>query len=465
MSLNELGSGGSPLRVAIVGSGPSGFYAVQELLKSDLTVEVDMFDRLATPYGLVRHGVAPDHQKIKNSIAIFDRIARKDGFSFWGNVTVGRDLSVEELEGSYHAIVFAYGAESDRHLNIPGEDLPGSYTATAFVGWYNGHPDYRDHEFDLSHETAAVIGQGNVAADVCRVLMKTVDELKHTDIAAHALEALAESKVRRVHMIGRRGPVQAKISQGEIKELGEMAECDAIVSPESMEFDAISQAEFDADDGGNASRVVPVLLDYSQRPAPTKARRLYIDFFQSPKEVLGSAHVEGIVLERNVLAGDATATWAEGTGETEELACGLVFRSVGYRGLSMPGVPLDEKRGVIENVGGRVMEDGHPKRGQYVAGWIKRGPSGVIGTNKPDSRETVRALLEDIGSLSTDLAGNSGDINDLLVGRGVHRVSFEDWARIDAEEVFRGEAVGKPREKFTRTTEVLSFLAGGRSEK
>lgn len=460
MAPEELGGAGNPLRVAIVGSGPSGFYAAQALYKANLTVEIDMFDRLPTPYGLVRHGVAPDHQKIKNSTAVFAKIASKEGFAFWGNVTVGRDISVDELASFYHAVIFAYGAESDRRLNIPGEDLPGSYTATEFVAWYNGHPDYRDHTFDLSHETAVVIGQGNVAVDVCRILLKTVDELKGTDIAAHALEALAESRVREVHMIGRRGPVQAKFTQVEIKELGRLEDADPIVQPKYLEFDALSQAEYDDPKNKSAARIVPILLEFSQRPAPTKNGRLHIDFLLGPRAILGKQRVEKIVLEHNELVGEPFHLSARGTGETEELACGLVFRSVGYRGTELEGVPFNDDWGVVANEEGRVVENGAPKRGYYAVGWIKRGPSGVIGTNKPDSAETVKALLQDLGKLGDSACRGREAVLNLLQERGIRPVSFEDWKAIDAEEVARGSESGKPREKFTRIEEIIAFLDG-----
>ncbi len=456
--MTKLGSPDRPLRVAVVGSGPSGFYAAQALMKAEIEVQVDIIERLPSPYGLVRLGVAPDHQKIKNVIGVFERIAAKPNCRFLGNVTVGRDVTVEELRRHYDALIFAQGAETDRRLNIPGEDLPGSHTATEFVAWYNGHPSYRDREFDLSQETAVIIGQGNVAIDVCRILAKTVDELKHTDIAQHALDALAESRIKDIYMVGRRGPVQAKFTQLEIKEMGQLADCDPVVQAQDLKFDPVSQAEYDDPENKSAKRIVPILSEFADREPSGKARRLHILFKQSPAEIKGNGHVQSIVLERNELVGEPSAVKARGTGETEELTCGLVFRSVGYRGVPLPGIPFDEQRGVIPNENGRVLDDETPISGLYTVGWIKRGPSGIIGTNKPDSRATVTSLLQDLSDLEACPVPESGKILALLKERGVRVVSFEDWQKIDDAEVERGQATGKPREKFPTVEEMLAML-------
>ena len=456
--MTKLGASERPLRVAIVGSGPSGFYAAQALIKAGIEVQIDIFDRLPCPYGLVRLGVAPDHQKIKNVIGVFERIAAKPNCRFLGNVTVGRDVTIQELRRHYDALIFANGAESDRRLNIPGEDLAGSHTATEFVAWYNGHPDYRDREFDLSKETAVVIGQGNVAVDVCRILAKTVDELKYTDIAQHALDALAESRVKDIYMVGRRGPVQAKFTQLEIKEMGQLEDCDPIVQAEDLQFDPVSQAEYDDPNNKSAQRIIPILTELASRKGAEKARRLHILFKKSPVEIRGGERVQSIVLENNELVGEPFAVKARGTGATEELACGLLFRSVGYRGVPMPGVPFDDERGIVPNEEGRVMDGGGAVRGLYAAGWIKRGPSGVIGTNKPDSQETVSALLEDLPNLEPCQTPETDQILDLLAERGVRVVSFEDWKKIDQVEIQRGQEKGKPREKFPSTGEMLAAL-------
>ena len=450
---------GRPARVAIVGSGPSGFYAADALIKAEPEVAVDMYDRLPTPFGLVRGGVAPDHPKIKNVIRIYERIAKNAAFSFLGNVQVARDVSVEELRAHYDAVIFTCGAETDRSLNIPGIELAGSHTATEFVGWYNGHPDYLQRSFDLSQEVAVVIGQGNVAVDVTRVLAKTVDELKNTDIAAHALEALAASRVREVHMVGRRGPVQAAFTNKEIRELGELADCDLVFNdPDDFELNAASQAELDDAANIGAGRNWKVLQELRAQQPAGKSRRIVVHFFRSPRELRGNGRVESLVLERNRLAGEAGNQWAEGTGKSEPMDCGLFFRSVGYRGVELPGVPFEARRGVFPNEAGRIVAEGAPVPGLYAAGWIKRGPSGVIGTNKPDSVETVRKLLEDLPGLPGCETPDTAPLRELLAERNVRVVSYADWQRIDAAETARGKPRGKPREKFTTVAEMLAVL-------
>jgi len=456
--MSELGSEGRPLRVAVVGSGPSGFYAADALLKSGRNVQVDMFDRLPTPYGLVRGGVAPDHQKIKTVIKVYEKIADNPAFAFFGNVMIGRDLTVSELRLFYDAVIFCCGAETDNRLGIPGEDLPGSHTATAFVGWYNAHPDYRHLTFDLSAEVAVVIGQGNVAMDVSRVLAKTVDELKETDIAEHALDALASSKLKEIHLIGRRGLVQAKFTPPEIKEIGELADCDPIVNPEDLVFNEASLVELDDPSDTTARRNIAVLQEFASRPAPTKRKRYIVRSYESPVELKGNGKLETVVLEKNVLAGEPGKQSARGTGVKVELDCGLLFRSVGYRGLPLPEVPFDEKKGTFPNKDGRIVSSGEAVPGLYAAGWIKRGPSGVIGTNKPDSHATVALLLEDLPRLSPCESPDSGALRELLRSRGTRIVTYADWRKIDAAEVARGQKKGKPREKFASIEEMLAVL-------
>lgn len=457
--MSMIGSAERPLRVAVVGSGPSGFYTTESLLKSEsIVVQVDMFDRLPTPFGLVRGGVAPDHPKIKSVTKVYDKIASQGRFSFWGNVTIGRDVAVDELRRFYDAIVFACGAETDNRLGIPGEDLPGSHTATEFVGWYNAHPDYRDRVFDLSVEVAVVIGQGNVAMDVSRILSKTVDELRNTDIADYALDALAESKIKEVHLIGRRGPVQAKFTSPEIKEIGELADCEPILSQEDLVLDPASEAELNDPDNQHSQKNMAVLRAFAARQPAGKSRKYYIHFLKGPVEIRGSRRVESIVLERNRLEGAPFQTRAVGTGVLEDLPCGLVFRSVGYRGVPIPGVPFDERRGVFPNVEGRIQNAVSRVPGLYAAGWIKRGPSGVIGTNKPDSQETAAAVIADALTLAPCESPNSEELLALLESRGVRPVTYSDWRRIDEAEIQRGKPKGKPREKFTRISEMLEVL-------
>jgi ferredoxin--NADP+ reductase len=451
-----LGSESRPLRVAVIGSGPSGFYAAESLLGSEHTVLVDMYDRLPAPFGLVRYGVAPDHGKIKNIIKRYQKTASDPGFAFFGNVRVGEDVTVDELRRFYDAVVFACGAQTDRRLGIPGEDLPGSYTATEFVAWYNGHPEYRDRTFDLSHEVAVVIGQGNVAIDVARILCKTVDELKTTDIAQYALDALAESKVRRVHMIGRRGPVQAAFTPPELKEFGALEACDPEVDPRALELNDASRAELEELKWRDSQKNYDMLTEYAAREDTGKPRRFVIEFYRSPVELIGRDHLERVVFEKNRLEGEPGRQKARGTGERYEMDCGLFFRSVGYRGVPIDGVPFDEKSGTFPNEEGRITVDGDVVPGMYAVGWIKRGPSGIIGTNKPDSFETAKHLIADLPSLSPCESPGRDTVLEFLAGRGVKVVDYPAWTRIDAAEVKRGEAVGKPREKFITIEEMIA---------
>jgi ferredoxin--NADP+ reductase len=456
--MSDLGTQANPLRAAIVGSGPAGFYAAEALLQSEPAVLVDMFERLASPFGLVRSGVAPDHPKLKQPIRVYQQIAESPQFRFLGNVTVGRDLSVPELKDCYHAVVFACGAQTDRAMGIGGEYLSGSHAATEFVGWYNGHPDYRDLVFDLSHETAVVIGQGNVAVDVCRILAKTADELRHTDIAAHALDVLAESRIRDIHMIGRRGPAQAKFTHPELRELGELADCDPIVDPRDLELNPASREEL-ADRSNRANiKSYEVLQAFAARPPPARHRRCHIDFFKSPIELIGDGRLERVLLMRNRLVGEASRQVAQETGEVEALTCGVLFRSIGYRGVAIAGVPFDAARGVIPNRDGRVIDGGSVVPGLYVTGWIKRGPTGIIGTNREDSVLTVNSILADLPQLDADAKPDTDRLRALLEGSGIRVVSYADWQQIDAAEIQRGEAAAKPREKFTRLEAMLDVL-------
>ena len=462
--MSKIGTQENPLRVAIVGAGPSGFYAAEHILKDeDLHAQVDLFDRLPTPFGLVRGGVAPDHPKIKSVIRVYEKTAARDGFRFFGNVKVGHDIEVEDLERLYHAIVFTVGCETDRQLGIPGEELPGSHAATAFVGWYNAHPDYADEDFDLSCERAVVIGNGNVAMDVARMLALTDHELRQTDTADHAIELLDAKKIREIVVLGRRGPVQAAFTNPEIKELGEMEDADVIVDPAEVELDPASAAFLESDEVDKTTRVnVETLREFSQRTPEGKKQRIVLRFLASPIEIQGDGKVEKIVIGRNELVEEGGSLRAKDTGEREELECGLVLRSVGYTGIPIEGVPFDEERGLILNEGGRVLDshDSGHKVGHYTAGWIKRGPSGVIGTNKKDALETVTHLLADVESQALLDPENPAPVavEDLLAERGVRFVSFEDWQAIDQAEVGRGEPHGRPRVKFVRVEEMLGTV-------
>jgi ferredoxin/flavodoxin---NADP+ reductase len=445
-----------PLRVAVVGSGPAGFYAADALLKSEgPPVEVDLIDRLPTPWGLVRLGVAPDHENIKAVSRAFEKTAARPGFRFFGNVEVGSSVSHAELVELYDAVVYTVGAQTDRRLGIPGEDLPGSFAATEFVAWYNGHPDFQDREFDLSHERAVVVGNGNVAIDCARMLALTPEELAPTDTTHEATDAIARAGVREIVMLGRRGPVQAAFTPPELKELGELAGAEPVVDPADLLLDAASEAELEAD-RERARRNFELLEEYAARAPEGKPRRIVLRFLVSPVAILGEDRVEAVEIVRNELVAEGGRIVARPTGETEVVPAGIVLRSVGYKGVALPGVPFDERSGTIPNEGGRVAG----AERTYVAGWIKRGPSGVIGTNKKDAAETVELLLADARAGRLAGASNSLLLGDLLEEKGVHFVEYAGWQAIDAAERAAGEPLGRPRVKLTEWTKLLE--TGGR---
>lgn len=456
---SESNAGDTPIRIAVIGAGPAGFYTAGALFKQDaVDCRVDMFNRLPTPHGLVREGVAPDHQSIKAVTRIFDRTGEDPRFRFFGNVTVGVDISVDDLLAFYHMVVYAVGAPSDRRLGIPGEDLTGSDPATAFVGWYNGHPDFADLSFDLSHERAVVIGNGNVAVDVARILARSVDELAVTDMADHALDALRRSCVREIVMLGRRGPAQAKFTSVELKEFGKLDGVDVSVAGEQLTLDAHSQAQVDED--RRVARNMDILTEFAGREPSGAGRSLSLRFFSSPVEILGvDGRVTAVRIERNRLEiGEDGWQRAVGTGETEIVDCGLVLRSVGYRGVALPGVPFDEARGIIPNESGRVTDGpgGGVRPREYVVGWIKRGPSGIIGTNKPDALETVQSMLADVSDLDTALVEQDPEaVVRFLQDGQIRYVTYDDWRMIDAEEQARGEPQGRPRSKIVQIEEML----------
>jgi ferredoxin--NADP+ reductase len=482
----------TPIRIAVIGSGPAGFYAAGHLLKDgvgghSIDLEVDMIERLPTPWGLVRSGVAPDHPKIKSVTRIYEKTAAHPRFRFFGNVELGRDVSREELIEHYHGLVYATGSPADRPLGIPGEELAGSHPATDFVGWYNGHPDYCDHDFDLSASRAVVIGNGNVALDVARMLTLSHDELAQTDIADHALELLDASNVREIVVVGRRGPAQAAFTNPELLELGELADADVIVDAQELER---ALAVPDPNMDPTAERNVSVLRDYAGRAPTGKSKRVVLRFLLSPIELIGDENgVRTVVMARNALkAGKNGSLRAEPTGETESIDAGLVMRAIGYRGIALPGVPFDDRSATIPNKGGRVLRGrtgvpidtteavpanlppsehtettpGGVLPGEYAVGWIKRGASGVIGTNKKDAQETVDALLEDLGA-GTHLQPSEPDpgaIEALLAERVPALVTYEGWSEIDRHEQALGEAHGRPRVKLTRIEQLLRVAAG-----
>lgn len=449
-----------PLRVAVVGSGPAAFYTAGALLASDLAIEVDMFERLPTPWGLVRFGVAPDHPKIKEVSRAFERIAQQPGFRFFGNVEIGRNLLHDDLLALCDAVVYAVGAQTDRRLGIPGEDLPGSWPATEFVAWYNGHPDFQDLSFDLSCERIVVVGAGNVAVDVARMLALTEDELRGTDTTDEAIAAIAGSGIRELVMLARRGPVQAAFTNPELKELGELAGADVVVDAADLELDAASEAALEGDT--NAERNMEVLRRYAARAPSGKPKALKLRFLVSPVAIHGDGRVESVEVVRNELVADESGrVRAVPTEQRETIPCGLVLRSVGYQGTPLPGVPFDPASGTMPNREGRVLDErGEPLPRVYCAGWIKRGPSGVIGTNKKDATQTVGHLLADAreGPL-TPQAAPAGEVERILAARGVAYVTNEGWEAIDALERARGAEQGRPRVKLCRWDELLAAAA------
>lgn len=462
----RVGSSDNPLRVAIIGAGPTGFYAAEHLFKhQELSVEIDMFDRLPTPFGLVRGGVAPDHQKIKNVTRVFDRVAQNESFRFFGNVEFGKHVTLDELKDFYHQIFFATGAQTDRSLDIPGEQLQGSHSATEFVAWYNGHPDYRDCSFDLTAERVAVVGVGNVAVDVARILARTEAELAETDIADYALEALREARIREIYMLGRRGPAQAAFSNPEIRELGEMEGTDVWVPPDEAALDPLSAAAVEEEGDRITQKKVDIIQSYSTREPRGHSKRLILRFLVSPTEILGDeeGRVRAIRIVKNQLYKDDSGRLRpRATGEMEELPVNLVFRSVGYVGVPLPGVPFDEEWGVILNDRGRVLEADarHPITGLYAGGWIKRGATGVIGTNKPDAAETVDLMIEDLaeGQTLSPVHPDPMRAEAFVAGRQPCYFSYADWQKIDEIETCSGEECGRPRVKFTCVEDMLEAL-------
>ncbi len=463
----HLGSSERPLRVAVIGSGPSGFYAIAALFKADgVTADVDLFDRLPTPFGLVRGGVAPDHQKIKNVIRVYNRTALHDRFRFFGNVELGRDVSVEDLLRHYDQIVYATGNGSDRKMGVPGEELPGVHSATEFVGWYNGHPDYQDRSFDLaSARRVAVVGNGNVAMDVTRILARNPDELAATDITAESLAALRESRVEEIVLLGRRGPAQAAFSPQEIKEIGSLDGVSLLVSEAEMDLDELSDAWLAEVAAPSARRNVNYLTAIAGAGAGAGDRLVTCRFLVSPIDLQAGddGRVSRVVIEKNELyAADDGTPRPRGAGEKETLDVDLVFKAVGYRGSPLPGVPFHERWGILPNHEGRLLTEpeGETVPGQYVVGWAKRGPTGLIGTNSPDSTATVRKMLEDIDGVTApaDPARAPERIVELLRERGVDFVTFDDWNRLNDEELRRGEARNKVREKYTDVESMMAAV-------
>lgn len=463
--MSKPGSESNPARIAIVGAGPAGFYAAERFFKEEgLHVQVDVFDRLPTPYGLVRAGVAPDHEKIRNVTRVFDRTASNADFRFFGNVEYGSHIVLDDMRRYYHQVYFSTGAQVDRKLDIPGEDLPRSHSATEFVAWYNGHPDFAELEFDLTQERVAIFGIGNVAIDVARILAKTVDELRSTDIADYALDALSQSRVKEIIMLGRRGPAQAAFTTPEIKELGRLEDASTSILAEDLVLDPISSTKLEESPDRSVLKKLEIMASYVDGTKPDASRSIRIRFLVSPTKILagddGGVGAIGVVRNR-LEQQDSSRISSVATDETSEWPVGLVFRSVGYRGVQLQGLPFHKSWGLIKNQKGRVIsDDGSTMTGCYVGGWIKRGPTGVIGTNKPDANETVVCMLEDLasGAHFKPEPLDMDDIQSFIRSRQANVISYADWLRIDEMERAAGRAQGRPRVKFTSVEQMLDAL-------
>jgi len=454
-------------KIAVIGSGPAGFYAAGELFRQQSwSIKVDIFDRLPTPYGLVRGGVAPDHQKIKSVTKIYSRIAENDNFRFFGNVTFGSDIHRSDLLELYDALIYAVGSPSDRSLGIPGEELPGSHSATEFVAWYNGHPDFREHKFNLSAKDLFVIGMGNVALDVARILAKTPEELAKTDIADYALETLFKSQIEDIWLVGRRGPLQAAFTPVEAREFLELDSADVMLEGGHLRLDTESQRILETDASKDTKKNIEILKKISEKNLSNKKKRVHFLFLASPLEILGDGCVEKIRMVRNELVKrDDGSLRPQATGDFMEENAGLIFRSIGYHGNPLVDVPFDHKSGTIPNVCGQIIDEDQEKslrNREYVAGWIKRGPTGVIGTNKQDAVETVHRMLETFLQEKIDprhQTDNSG-IESLLKERNVEYVSFEDWKLLDEYETEAGQTQERPRVKVTSIEKMLEIIRG-----
>ena len=453
---------GTGPRVAIVGAGPAGAFAAACLLRARGDAEIDLFERLPTPWGLLRGGVAPDHQEIKRLEDTFDRQTLQRSCRFFGNVEIGVDISHSELARHYTAVIYATGAQTDKSLGIPGEELPGSRAATDFVAWYNAHPDYRGLDFDLSAERAVVIGNGNVAADVTRMLTLSARELERTDMADHALEALRESRIEEVVVLGRRGPAQAAFTSAELRELGRLEGVDIRVDPDDVELDPASQRWLAEEGTFTARKNVELLREFAARPVdPAAPRRIELRFLRSPVEIRGNGRVEAVEVRRNeiVRTDDGALRPRAVDGDPETIECGLVLRSVGYRAVPLPDVPFDERHFVLPNEGGRVLgPGGEPLPGVYAVGWIKRGPTGILGTNKRDAEETVNCLVEDLGAgvLPEPPKPGREQVDALLAERSSRIVTVEGWRAIDGHELERGRDEQRPRVKLASRDELLA---------
>src|SRR6266508_333232 len=465
--MQRLGTTVRPLRIAIIGAGPAGLYAAEALLnKGDIVLTIDVFNRFPTPFGLVRDGVAPDHQSIKAVTRVLGKALTDPRVRLFGNVTYGVDIHHKDLKRFYDQIIYAVGAQADRRMSIPGEDLHNSLSALSFVGWYNGHPDYCDLPVDLSCKRAVVVGNGNVAMDVTRMLVTSPDTLLETDIADHALEALRDSRIREVVVLGRRGAAQASFTTPELRELGKLDGVAVVVDRRNIELDPASQAEAEEDRTAKAN--LRYLREYATRIEHTAPRRITLRFLASPVDIVGRrGQIANLKIERNALVVDSNGGLrSKGTGRFEVIETGLVLRSIGYRTVPIEGVPFDYATSTVNNIAGQVVHPntGEVVAGEYVVGWAKRGPTGRIGNNKPDSASTVEAMVTDIPTLRgiRDDHRDPSQIEVLLRQRDVDYATYEDWRILDKYEVARGASQGRPRIKITTVPEMMEIIHQGR---
>ncbi|MBW0092725.1 FAD-dependent oxidoreductase [Pseudonocardia sp. KRD-184] len=445
-------------RVAVIGAGPSGLYAAAALLSSGEPVSVEVLDRLPAPYGLVRYGVAPDHVKMKSVIRVLQKPFDPADVEFLGGVRIGGDgIPLDELRTHFHAVVHATGSSVDRALGVPGEELAGSLGSGAFVSWYCGHPDFTELSPPLDHPGVAVVGAGNVALDVARVLAKTADEMAATDVPGPVLDALRSSAVRDVHVLIRRGPQHVRFTPAELRQIGDLAYAQVVVHDDGLLAAGVEEPATIGQGDRRQRQNLAMLGEWADRPDDGSPRRIHLRFLRSPVRLLGEGRVSGIVVERTAV--DASGRLV-GTGEEEVLDVGLVVRAIGYAGEPIPGLPFDEATGTVPNEGGRVVRDGVPVPGAYVTGWIKRGPTGVIGTNKGDAQETVAAVLEDLPSLPAPAHPEPDALREALAAHGIRPVDWTAWLRLDAEEVRRGGLRGAERVKVAELAEMLDAAHG-----
>lgn len=454
--LSEAGVSACSARVAVVGAGPAGLYAVESLLESSPVLGVDVFDRLPTPYGLVRYGIAPDNQKMKSVTRVLSAAFDHDKqVRFIGNVRFGVDIWRTDLLKHYDAVIYATGAQGERRLGIPGEDLPGSYGAKEFVNWYNGHPDAADCNFLLNVQQVAVVGAGNVALDIARMLTRSPDEIALTDVPDRVLDAFCNSQITDVHLIARRGPVQAKFTPVELRGIGDLANAEVVIRPDEVLLN--DDDEIRIRSNRELRTNVAMLREWARRPLRGKARRIHIRFLRRPVRILGENRVEGVLLESNERLTDERV---RGTGAFETLRVDMIFRSVGYQALRLADVPFDEARSIIPHDRGRVLdENGQLTDKEYVTGWAKRGPSGTVGTNRSDSAETVYGLLADLAVRGSRNGSDPEQILTVLDSRRVDYTNWANWLRLDDHETQIGRRQGRPRVKIPDLDSMLEVCA------